>query len=718
MSKNSIYKFLPIAEKAEYIQAYALLQQNKPVLQQMEITRPDGDMRMLELVATPRLLQKKFIGFFIVLHDITDQFIKEKHIEEARRLYQTIFMDAPIRIWELDHSVVKQEIDALRTQGVNDFLRHFNEHPEIIQRLAGLVKINAYNKLVEKRYANSSGRKKKIISLNQIFWEKSYPNFVQELMAIVEGRTANTYEITTRAADGSIRYSIIDWAVLPGHEKDYSRVIVSANDITTRKNAELELLASEAKFRLLAEHAGVGIIYTNPHGNIIFINSKSLATIGGNPQDYVGRDVKDIFGEKDGAMVKSRVEQAIHSTKSLVFESMFDSPIGKKWYHTTYTRILDNQGVCIGVQLISDDITLQKELESETQSLARFPEENPNPVMRFSRTGQLLYANKGSQEILEIWNYYQLKCVPAEYQVVLESSLAENQRELVDIHVGRRVFSLYFSPIQNMDYVNIYGRDITDLKNTQVELLKYSKGLEKIVEEKTRDLLEAQERLVRQERLATMGQLASGIGHELRNPLAVINNALYMLKLGSSDQDPTLREYLDIIDQEVAASNKIITDLLTFARIKPANLDRVDIPVLLDGLLLKFVPPETVRVVNDLAGQSVPVYVDQKQIEQVITNLLTNAYQSMPEGGQLTLRAEAGKKQLKVQFCDTGVGIAPGNIDKIFEPLFTTKAKGIGLGLTISKMLAEINGGKITVKSKLGEGSTFTLWLPISRGRE
>jgi signal transduction histidine kinase len=215
-----------------------------------------------------------------------------------------------------------------------------------------------------------------------------------------------------------------------------------------------------------------------------------------------------------------------------------------------------------------------------------------------------------------------------------------------------------------------------------------------------------------------MGQLASGIGHELRNPLAVINNALYMLKLGSSGQDAGLSEYLDIIDQEVAASNKIITDLLTFARIKPANLDRVEIPKLVNGLLRKFVPPENVQVIDELEGQSVPVYVDQKQIEQVITNLLTNAYQSMPEGGQLVLRAEAGKKQLKVHFCDTGMGIAPENIDKIFEPLFTTKAKGIGLGLTISKMLAEINGGKITVKSKLGEGSTFTLWLPISRRKE
>ena len=212
-----------------------------------------------------------------------------------------------------------------------------------------------------------------------------------------------------------------------------------------------------------------------------------------------------------------------------------------------------------------------------------------------------------------------------------------------------------------------------------------------------------------------MGQLASGVGHELRNPLAVINNALYMLRLAKTQQSPAFENYLNIIDQEVAASNKIITDLLTFARIKPANMEPVQIAKLVDGILQKFVPPENVLIRNELNKNTPEVIVDGKQVEQVITNLITNAYQAMPQGGNLTIDAKVARDSLKIEFADTGVGIPAENLEKIFEPLFTTKAKGIGLGLTISKMLAEVNGGKITVKSKPGLGSIFTLVLPVFR---
>ncbi len=102
----------------------------------------------------------------------------------------------------------------------------------------------------------------------------------------------------------------------------------------------------------------------------------------------------------------------------------------------------------------------------------------------------------------------------------------------------------------------------------------------------------------------------------------------------------------------------------------------------------------------------------------MITNLVTNAYQAMPEGGILTIQATSNRTLLRVDFVDTGVGIPPENLGKIFEPLFSTKAKGIGLGLTISKMLAEINGGKIKVKSTLGQGATFFLYLPIFREKK
>ena len=163
----------------------------------------------------------------------------------------------------------------------------------------------------------------------------------------------------------------------------------------------------------------------------------------------------------------------------------------------------------------------------------------------------------------------------------------------------------------------------------------------------------------------------------------------------------------------MASANKIITDLLTFARIKPANMDLAQPNLLVENILGKFPHPENVIVKNQLTNELSQVYIDKQQIEQVIANLIINAYQAMPAGGELTITGSNVRGNVRIEFADTGVGISPENIDKIFEPLFTTKLKGIGLGLTVSKILTEINGGKIKVKSTVGKGSTFSLSLPI-----
>jgi len=713
--QSNFYRFFPIDQNKDLRHAYALMQQKKPFSFAILTRRVDRSQCMLEVDAAPRFQEKTFTGYFIVFRDTTDQYAKAKRLDEARRLYQTIFMDAPIRIWDLDYSRVKKEIDGLKRNGISDFQQYFNQNLEVIKNLAGLVKINAYNNLVEKLYSNPSAKELKIHSLNQIFWEESYSYYVRELMTIVMGRKTNTYEITTRSADGKIRYSIINWAVLPGHEKDYSRVIVSADDITERKQAEQELQASESKFRLLAENAGVGISYFDLDGKIIFFNSKVLELMNLNASDYQGKRVQDVVGRKEGARVISRISASAQTGKTLDYEDSFHTPDGERWFRTNYSPVLDHLGACIGVQVITADITRQKELENELLSLSRFPEENPYPVMRFSNTGELLYSNQGGQPILEKWQFFETKRLPAEIQSVINAILAEGRSDVVYLDFNERIYSMFIVPVSEQGYVNIYGRDITDLKKAEAELTKYSRELENIVAEKTSELLQAQERLARQEKLALMGQLASGVGHELRNPLAVINNALYMLRLAKTRQEPDFENYLNIIDQEVAASNKIITDLLTFARIKPANMEPVQITELIQGILQKFVPPENVLIDNRLAKNTPEIFADGKQVEQVITNLVTNAYQAMPQGGNLTINAKVAKDVLKIEFTDTGVGISPENIGKIFEPLFTTKAKGIGLGLTISKMLAEVNGGKITVKSKVGLGSVFVLHLPIYR---
>ena len=239
--------------------------------------------------------------------------------------------------------------------------------------------------------------------------------------------------------------------------------------------------------------------------------------------------------------------------------------------------------------------------------------------------------------------------------------------------------------------------------------------LEHTVAERTRELQEAQESLVRREKLALLGHLASGVGHEIRNPLGVMNNAVYYLEAVLPDASAEVREYLGILRHQIGLSAKIVNDMLDFSRTTPAHRQ----PVSLDRIAeeqLKRIDLDGIQVRRDFPAGLPLAQVDPVHAGQVIMNLLTNATQAMEaRGGTLELRARAGTNGVvRLEVSDTGPGIPPDIVGKIFEPLFTTKARGIGLGLAVSRSLAQANGGELTVSSESGRGATFTLVLPVA----
>lgn len=286
-----------------------------------------------------------------------------------------------------------------------------------------------------------------------------------------------------------------------------------------------------------------------------------------------------------------------------------------------------------------------------------------------------------------------------------------------------------------------FNKMALDLKEGRERYRKLNEELELKVHERTEQLLDAQEELVRKEKLSILGQLSGSVGHELRNPLGVISNAVYFLQTTMSGADETVREYLDIIKSEVNNSLRIISDLLEFSRTKTPQIRSIPVNEMISQSLDKCNIPGNITIQIDIPETLPLISVDPFQMGQVFQNLITNGVQAMPDGGVLRISARivpsskfqvqgseipplspplprgemGGRDFIEISVTDTGEGISPENMSKLFQPLFTTKARGIGLGLALSKRIIEANNGSIEVQSQSGKGTTFTVILPVEK---
>ena len=260
-----------------------------------------------------------------------------------------------------------------------------------------------------------------------------------------------------------------------------------------------------------------------------------------------------------------------------------------------------------------------------------------------------------------------------------------------------------------------------ELIHAKQELEKFTRFLEKRVDARTRELKAAQDELIKKERLAAIGQMASVVGHEIRNPLAVINNSIYFIKtkLGTAagEPDPKIAKHIKIIESEIQQANGIINEILTYSRQRELKPERVLINHWLDELLSVYPFPPHVQLVKQLNPANPAVEIDVTEVQQALRNLIGNGIEVMPppKGGQLTVRTmipEPGWIRIDIQ--DQGSGIPQDVLDKIFAPFFTTKARGTGLGLAVVRKVVDRHKGRVDVQSTVGLGTTFMLSLPTA----
>ncbi len=286
----------------------------------------------------------------------------------------------------------------------------------------------------------------------------------------------------------------------------------------------------------------------------------------------------------------------------------------------------------------------------------------------------------------------------------------------------------YTTPIQNLvDHfkrVSAGDLSVTIPVESKDEIGEMADGFNKMVE-KLREREALEKRLYEAEHLSRVGQLASGIAHEIRNPLNYISLAIDHLKAeimpSCKEKCAEIEELTDKIKEEVRRANYMVINFMNYGR--PLKLRRT--AVMYEEILAKVLPvlhdrlaEQGITVEQQIPEGLPPLWVDQELLRNCILNFINNAAQAMPDGGTITLGASLEQKQVRLTFADRGCGISAEDIGKIFQPYFTTKDVGIGLGLAITERIIKEHGGEILVESSAGQGTVFTVLLPLQPASE
>lgn len=412
---------------------------------------------------------------------------------------------------------------------------------------------------------------------------------------------------------------------------------------------------------------------------------------------------------------------------------------GDSWVSYESMPIRDAEGTLIGRLAIHGDVSQQLLMEQELQELARLPEVNPLPVLRVNHEGIVQYYNPAARDFFEQAELEELKVGKPVADAIAERLPAafsgRTSLGSVDIRLGGLYVRMLVAPFPENDQAFIHLEDVTKDREHHVQLHEANRKLEA----SNRELHENRAKMLQSEKMAALGTLVAGIAHEINNPVGSINSnndIMYrvsqkiqqvMGELEEKDAGPGLQELkraLDVID-EINRVNKmacerivdIVKSMKSFARLDEAEYKDADLHEGIDSTLtlLQHELKNKVEVVKDYGNiPSVESY--PSQLNQVFMNILANAGQAIEGKGKITIRTRRkGDEFVEVDIEDSGKGIPKDQIDRIFEPGFTTKGVGVGsgLGLSISYKIIHDHGGEIRVQSEEGRGTTFTIRLPI-----
>ena len=676
---------------------------------QYEYAFPQKNGSRIDTLVTISIItddQKKKTGYLAVISDISQRKKAERALKASEELSKAVVANAPIGIATSDKS------------------RNFLTANEAFCKILGYSETEL-RKLTFKELTHPDELARSFKNITMLE-RGEIPSFVDQKRYIRKDGTTIIGRVIINAIRNSNGKPVL--------------FVVELEDITKHKQLEDDLRSSEERFRAISTSAMDGIVLSDAEDHILYWNPAAEKTFGFSSEQALGKKLSELV-----------IPPQAHSRHLEFLADLSKASVSKRQFGLTALRS-DGTSFPIDLSVVSEkvnnqncllaiikDITEWKAMEEalrQEKDLLESVTTSTNVVLSIvSRDYRIIWANRTAQEVTgcgKLENKYCYETFGGGSKEVCEGCgvkrVFENGEAIVrrDYHrktQDRDVWTeLISTPIKDKNGKVIAALeiaiDINERKRLQNKLAEYSQLLEGIVQKRTGELKKTQADLVKSERLAAIGELAGMIGHDLRNPLTGIKNSVYFMKKKGSQLPPgQAREMLETIDKCVDYSNRIINDLLDYSREIHLALESQSPKKLLDDSLIIMNIPENVKVKNKLS-QTPIIKVDPDKTKRVFINLIKNAVDAMPDGGKITVEGKEVKGGLEISFADTGIGIGDEILPKLFSPLFTTKAQGMGFGLAICKRIIEAHRGTISVKTVKGQGTTFTITLPVDLKNE
>ncbi len=508
---------------------------------------------------------------------------------------------------------------------------------------------------------------------------------------------------------------------------------------------------NETLYRALAESSHDIIFVIDRQCYVRYVNGVAAVFFGASPGEIQGRNLRDLFPPAAFEFQSSAIRKVFDSGEPFLAEENISFAERRVWLETRLIPIR-SRGDAVGLVMgVTRDITelkhSQEELRETTERLDAILKASPAAVVTLDRKGMVTHWNKAAEEIFG-WSSDEVigrphPIVPLEkyeeHRALLERAM--RGESYVGVEVRRKKkdglpidINISVAPLRDR-LGEIYGimgviSDVTERKRTENELETYRGQLEKLVEQRTKELSLLNDQLRQSQKLEAVGILAGGIAHEFNNVLTTMKGSMYLIQKRLSEDNPVIK-YAEQVLASIKKANTLSQGLLAFSRkqtisLRPVHFNEVIRNI---GKMLTHLIGEDIELQVALTDRNPTVLADMNQIEQVMVNLVTNARDAMPDGGTLTIGTdlmqmdEAFQKQhgygvageyVVLAVSDSGAGIEEEIRGKIFEPFFTTKVvgKGSGLGLAVTYGIVKQHNGFIDVESVPGEGTTFIIYFP------